>query len=71
MQHSVWFLDALKDISEFAEPERMDGVLGGLAEALETYATEVGISVDQHDEVLRLLGSSKSQATPIQNMDSV
>ena len=68
MQHSVWFLDALKDISEFAEPERMDGVLGGLAVALETYAIEAGVSIDQHEEVLRLLSGDRMSTTSTQNI---
>ena len=56
MVHSTWFLDALKDLSEFAKQEKIDSVLESLALALETYAVEAGVSVDEHNEVLRLLG---------------
>lgn len=55
MADCTWFVDALKDISEFAKEEKIDGVMEGLAVALETYAIEAGVSVDQHNEILSLL----------------
>ncbi len=71
MADSTWFLDALKDISEFAKQEKIDGVLQGLSQALETYAAEAGVTVDQHDEVLKLLSADRTPAAPIRDMGPV
>ena len=66
MVHNTWFLDALKELSEFAKEEEIEGVLEGLSVALETYAAEAGVAVDQHDEILRLLGGGKTPPLQIQ-----
>ncbi|MEP2029393.1 MAG: hypothetical protein ABJI96_11900 [Paracoccaceae bacterium] len=65
MVQNTWFLNALKDLSEFAEEEKIEGVLEGLSVALETYANEAGVDVDQHNEILKLLGGDRSLTTQV------
>lgn len=64
MANSIWFVDELRDISEFAKGEKLEGVMEGLAAVLETFAVEAGVSVDQHNEILTLLGENRTSKTP-------
>ncbi|MEP2029392.1 MAG: hypothetical protein ABJI96_11895 [Paracoccaceae bacterium] len=55
MVQGTWFVDALKDLSEFAREEGLEDVLVGLSHVLETYAAEVGLNEHQQDEAFESL----------------
>ena len=63
MVHSAWLVDAIKDISEYAREEQLEGVLEGLSLVLETYAIEAGLEKHQQDEVLSLLSPKTPESS--------
>ena len=68
MVHGAWFVDALKDISEFAQENEIEGVLAGLSHVLETYAQEVGLAEHQQGEAFRVLALGVPEGNQPQNV---